>query len=372
MQRTFALHPLPVYSAMKTSSPLQHNALAHSTTGTASVFSSPLARTALLACSATLLMLLAAPVAAAAPAASTASVRTKVRPNSHTAAKTAALGTTHNNAQASAPVVLAAHPVLHGLAQELVRGSRIEIMRVTPADLPASRHPAYLTGRGLEALQSAASQAQAVLSMRSIWPDDQLYPLARRSNIRIVEIDTANPIEGDLPGLTLNQTQGHAIQTQPWLASTNLARMATLIVDALARLHPASAKTLEHNLQKTSQQLQQLEINTSQALASAPNLSVVVLSPRLQTLAQALDLEILPWAAPADPTQAAPALQALLQREKVALVLHHTTPDAAQLQAIQNSGAQLLIVREFSANPITELQQAVQNAVKILNPAAEK
>ena len=256
---------------MKTSSPLQHNALAHSTTGTASVFSSPLARTALLACSATLLMLLVAPVAAAAPAASTASVRTKVRPNSHTAAKTAALGTTHNNAQASAPVVLAAHPVLHGLAQELVRGSRIEIMRVTPADLPASRHPAYLTGRGLEALQSAASQAHAVLTMRSIWPDDQLYPLARRSNIRIVEIDAANPIEGDLPGLTLNQTQGHAIQTQPWLASTNLARMATLIVDALARLHPASAKTLEHNLQKTSQQLQQLEINTSQALASAPN-----------------------------------------------------------------------------------------------------
>ena len=368
MQRTFALHPLPVYSAMKTSNCPHLN-----------TFASPWARTALLACSSALLLLLATPIAAAsnpATATSTASANVRSRANTpstkHTAAPAASLATTHNNAHASAPVVLAAHPVLHGLAQELVRGSRIEIVRVTPADLPASRHPAYLTGRGLEALQSAASQAQAVLSMRSIWPDDQLYPLARRSNIRIVEIDTANPIEGDLPGLTLNQTQGHAIQTQPWLASTNLARMATLIVDALARLHPASAKTLEHNLQKTSQQLQQLEINTSQALASAPNLSVVVLSPRLQTLAQALDLEILPWTAPADPTQAAPALQALLQREKVALVLHHTTPDAAQLQAIQNSGAQLLIVREFSANPITELQQAVQNAVKILNPAAEK
>lgn len=122
---------------------------------------------------------------------------------------------------------------------------------------------------------------------------------------------------------------------------------------------------------KTSQQLQQLEINTAKRWQAPRTCSAVVLSPRLQTLAQALDLEILPWTAPADPTQAAPALQALLQREKVALVLHHTT-DAAQLQAIQNSGAQLLIVREFSANPITELQISRAKCCKNSNPAAEK
>ncbi|MDV3059445.1 metal ABC transporter substrate-binding protein, partial [Pseudomonas paracarnis] len=33
--------------------------------------------------------------------------------------------------------------------------------------------------------------------------DDPLYPVARRSNIRIVEVDAARPVDGGLPGIAV-------------------------------------------------------------------------------------------------------------------------------------------------------------------------
>ena len=193
--------------------------------------------------------------------------------------------TLHGSAMA-APQILVAHPVVHGLAQELVRGTSIELVQVTPVQLPPARHPAFLAGRGLEALQKAAVQAEAVLTLRSIWPDDQLYPLARRNNIRIVEIDAAQPVEGDLPGISLS-TGDNAINAQPWLDGNNLSRMSGILADALARLHPPAASVLQANRQAVQGQLQKLAAGSSQRLARLTDLGALVLSRRVHTLAQA-------------------------------------------------------------------------------------
>ena len=262
----------------------------------------------------------------------------------------------------AAPQVLVAHPVVQGLAQELVRGSSIDVLCVTPPQLPAARHPAFLAGRGLDALQNAARQAEAVVTLRSIWPDDQLYPLARRSNIRIVEIDAAQPLEGDLPGLSLS-AGSDALTTQPWLDGNNLARMASIIADALGRLYPSAAGVLHANLQVVQQRLRQLEINSTLALARLPAVSVLVLSPRVQMLALALKLEIL---ACADESSSPQALQNCLQQEKIRLVLHHTLPDAALVQAIQAAGARLLVIPALSGNPVDALEKTVQAVLHAL------
>ena len=264
----------------------------------------------------------------------------------------------HGSAMA-APQILVAHPVVHGLAQELVRGTSIELVRVTPAQLPPARHPAFLAGRGLEALQKAAVQAEAVLTLRSIWPDDQLYPLARRNNIRIVEIDAAQPVEGDLPGISLS-TGDNAINAQPWLDGNNLSRMSGILADALARLHPPAASVLQANRQAVQGQLQKLAAGSSQRLARLTDLGALVLSRRVHTLAQALQLEMLPWTNPVDEAQLAPALSARLQQEKARVVLHHTRPDAAVIEAIEANGARLVVIPEFSGNPVEALEKAVQ------------
>ena len=89
--------------------------------------------------------------------------------------------------------VLASLPITHGLGSILLQGTQAQIVRAAPANLPATRQVSFFTGRGAGALEKAASNADAVIALRSLWPDDPLYPLARRSNIRIIEVDAARP-----------------------------------------------------------------------------------------------------------------------------------------------------------------------------------
>ncbi|MDO4706402.1 MAG: zinc ABC transporter substrate-binding protein [Comamonadaceae bacterium] len=304
--------------------------------------------------------LLAAPAQAANAAASAPANASAAAPSASPAA-----------APAAAPLrVLAAHPVVHGLAQQLLQGSGIELLRMAPARLPANRLPAYLAGRGQDELLAAAAQAHAALTLRSIWPDDQLYPLARRANIRIVEIDVATPIEGELPGVTLPAAAlgdatpaaaGSAVlRHPPWQDSANLARMATLMTDALARLAPQAAPRLQANLAAIQQRLQQAEAQASRALAQASDVSVLLLSPRMQALASALQLEAVPWQAPEKDDALPQALAQALAREKPRAVLAHAAPDDAVAQAIAASGAQLVVLSESAPDPVAALAGAMQ------------
>ncbi|PAT41433.1 metal ABC transporter substrate-binding protein [Vandammella animalimorsus] len=315
--------------------------------------------------------LLAAPAqaanAAASPAASAPANASAAAPSASPAA-----------APAAAPLrVLAAHPVVHGLAQQLLQGSGIELLRMAPARLPANRLPAYLAGRGQDDLMAAAAQAHAALTLRSIWPDDQLYPLARRANIRIVEIDVANPIEGELPGLTLPAaalgdaasapSASAVLRHPPWQDSANLARMATLMTDALARLAPQAAPRLQANLAAIQQRLQQAEAQASRALAQASDVSVLLLSPRMQALASALQLEAVPWQAPEKDDALPQALAQALAREKPRAVLAHAAPDDAVAQAIAASGAQLVVLSESAPDPVAALAEAMQAVAQALS-----
>ncbi|MDI7059458.1 metal ABC transporter substrate-binding protein, partial [Pseudomonas aeruginosa] len=107
-----------------------------------------------------------------------------------------------------------------------------------PPRRPA-RRPAFSAGGGAGGLARAAGRAAAVTALRSIWSDDPLSPLARRSNIRIVEIDAARPVDGALPGIALRP--GSDLHAYPWLNPTNLGRMADVLASDLERLAPGAA-----------------------------------------------------------------------------------------------------------------------------------
>ncbi|NWE72873.1 metal ABC transporter substrate-binding protein, partial [Pseudomonas gingeri] len=79
--------------------------------------------------------------------------------------------------------ILASLPVTHGLGEILLKDTGVVLQRAADANLPGSRQSAYFSGRGAAALQKLASNADAVIGLRSLWPDDPLYPMARRSNV---------------------------------------------------------------------------------------------------------------------------------------------------------------------------------------------
>ncbi|WP_277589330.1 metal ABC transporter solute-binding protein, Zn/Mn family [Pseudomonas chlororaphis] len=282
------------------------------------------------------------------------------------------LGTTalHSASSPKPLTVLASLPITFGLAQWLLQGTDVRLERAAPDNLPGSRQTAYFTGRGAPALHKLALDADAVIGLRSIWPDDPLYPNARRSNIRIVEVDAARPVDGALPGVALQPGKSDGLNSQPWLSSNNLGRMADVLAADLVRLAPAAKPQIDANLASLKQRLLKLSADSEGQLANADNLSVLSLSDHFGYLVSGLNLELLEVDARADNEWTPEALQQLQTRLKdndVAIVLHHRQPSDAIKAAISAAGSQLLVLQTDSADPLAELENNIKQVITALN-----
>lgn len=271
-------------------------------------------------------------------------------------------------AQAADTQVLTTLALTHSLASALLQGTEVQLTRAAPANLPATRQPSYFSGRGGASLHKAALKADAVIGVRSIWRDDPLYPMARRSNIRIVEIDAARPVDGALPGIAVKGDEAFA--AYPWLNPSNLGRMADVVANDLERLSPAEKPKIQANLATLKRQMLELTASSQTQLAEVDNLSVVSLSERLGYLASGLNLDVVEQPLPADDQWDEAALKALtdnLKGQDVALVLHHRQPDAKVTEAITAGGAKLLVVESDPEDTVAGLKASVEQVVKALS-----
>ncbi|WP_406821726.1 metal ABC transporter solute-binding protein, Zn/Mn family [Pseudomonas sp. KnCO4] len=262
--------------------------------------------------------------------------------------------------------VLTSLPVTHSLASALLDGTAVQLTRAAPANLPASRQPAYFSGRGGANLHEAAQQADAVIGVRSIWRDDPLYPMARRSNIRIVEIDAARPLDGALPGIAVSGDDAYG--AYPWLNPSNLGRMADVMANDLGRLAPEAKTTIQANLARLKRQLLELAASSQTRLAKVDNLTVVSLSERLGYLASGLNLDVLEQPLPAAwDTAALQALEQNLKTQEVAVVLDHRQPQPAVVEVIRAAGAKLVVVESDPEDALAGLEASVDQVVGALS-----
>ncbi|MCY1438024.1 Zinc-uptake complex component A periplasmic [compost metagenome] len=256
-------------------------------------------------------------------------------------------------------------PITHSLASALLDGTAVRLQQAAPANLPASRQPSYFSGRGGAGLHKAAQQADAVIGVRSIWRDDPLYPMARRSNIRIVEIDAARPVDGALPGIAVNGDDAYG--AYPWLNPTNLGRMADVVANDLERLSPDDKAKIQGNLAGLKRQLLELAASSQTRLAKVDNLTVVSLSERLGYLVSGLNLDAVEQALPGEWDAA--ALKALgdnLKAQDVALVLDHRQPEAVVVEVIKAAGAKLVVVESDPEDVVAGLKASVDQVVEVL------
>ncbi|CAI8721405.1 ABC-type metal ion transport system, periplasmic component/surface adhesin [Pseudomonas sp. IT-P12] len=269
--------------------------------------------------------------------------------------------------------VLASLPITYGLGEVLLKGTHVNLERAAPANLPGSRQSAYFTGRGAPALAKLATDADAVIGVRSLWADDSLYPISRRSNIRIVEIDAARPVDGALPGIAVqpgNKVDG--LNSQPWLSSNNMGRMADVMAADLVRLAPAEKPTIETNLAALKQRLLKFSADSEARLASADNLSVMSLSDHFGYLVGSLNLELIGVDARPDAEwtpESLKQLTATLKDNDVAVVMHHREPSDAVKAAITEAGSRLVVLSIDAADPVAELEGNVDLVIKGLSGA---
>lgn len=269
--------------------------------------------------------------------------------------------------------VLASLPITYGLGEVLLKGTNVNLERAAPANLPGSRQTAYFTGRGAPALAKLATDADAVIGLRSLWADDPLYPIARRSNIRIVEVDAARPVDGALPGIAVqpgNKVDG--LNSQPWFSSNNMGRMADVMAADLVRLAPAAKPVIEANLATLKQRLLKFSADSEARLASADNLSVMSLSDHFGYLIGGLNLELIGLDARPDAEWTPEALKQLgvtLKDNDVAVVLHHRQPSEAVKAVINEAGSRLVVLSVDAEDPVGELEGNVDLVIKGLSGA---
>ena len=267
--------------------------------------------------------------------------------------------------------VLASLPITYGLGEVLLKGTDVSLERAAPANLPGSRQTAYFTGRGAPALAKLANDTDAVIGLRSLWPDDPLYPISRRSNIRIVEVDAARPVDGALPGIALqpdNKVDG--LNSQPWFSSNNMGRMADVMAADLVRLAPEAKPKIDANLAAFKQRLLKLSAASEARLASVDNLSVMSLSDHFGYLIGSLNLELIDQDARADAEWTPEALTQLattLKDNDVAVVLHHRQPSDALKAVIAGSGSRLVVLSTDAEDPVAELEGNVDLVIKGLS-----
>ncbi|WP_020179001.1 zinc ABC transporter substrate-binding protein [Methylopila sp. M107] len=260
--------------------------------------------------------------------------------------------------------VLTAHPAAQALASALASGAPIDVRPVQPEKLPASRLASFLAGRGAASLRDLAATADAVLTFRSFWPDDPLYPNARRANIRIVEIDAGRPLDGALPGiatlapaddrevysaLDLSPMPASGEGAAPWLSPTALGRMADVVAADLERLAPQAKARVSSNLAEIKRRLITAKAKADAALADAPSTTALALSGRYAYLANDLGLELVAsiTAAPNEWTaQRAEKLAALIKSREVAVVLLDVEANVDVAAAIASAGAKALVVAQ--------------------------
>lgn len=266
-------------------------------------------------------------------------------------------------AVAAAPTrLLVSHPVVAALTTALVRDTGILVLRPVPETLPPSRQLAFFSGRGAATLGEAARQADAVVGLRSIWPDDPLFPLARRENIRLIEIDAARPLDASLPGMAL-QEQAASANDLPWLDPVNLGRMADVIVGDVARLVPAAKARLQANAASLRQQVLAITAQSEARLANASNVAVFSLSDRLDYLVNGFNLDLAGTDARADEAWTPEALAGLTKRLRsasVAAVLHHRELPSNVAQAVQQAGVKTIVLQTEGRDPIGELRENSQ------------
>ena len=265
--------------------------------------------------------------------------------------------------------VLASLPITYGLAAVLLKGTDVQLERAAPANLPGSRQVSYFTGRGAPALNALAQGADAAIGLRSLWADDPLYPVARRSNIRIVEVDAARPVDGGLPGIAVQPGVTDGLNSQPWQSSNNMGRMADVLAADLSRLAPNAKAKIDVNLAALKQRLLKLTADSETRLAKADNLSVVSLSDHFGYLISSLNLELLSTDARPDADWTPEALQTLsaeLKGNDVAVVLHHRQPSDAVKAAVTAGGARLLVLNVDGADPVAELEANTEQLIKTL------
>ncbi|WP_238346625.1 metal ABC transporter solute-binding protein, Zn/Mn family [Pseudomonas viciae] len=252
--------------------------------------------------------------------------------------------------------VLVALPAVYALTSALSEGTTLEVVRL-PAEAAV---PMESQANALSRLDAKVfQQAEAVVTLSSLWRADPLYATARRHNLRIIEIDASRSWDTVKPSVAVTRVPSSDVpwaaasdveegpSPYAWLGPVNAMRMSALIATDLERLAPADAPRIQHNLAALEDRLRRLKADYGTRLTAVPDLRVLSLANEFIYLFGEFGVFVDGWFVRQDIDWSDPDYAALthyLRERDIRVVVHKWAPDAKIVKAIEDGGARLLVL----------------------------
>lgn len=200
-------------------------------------------------------------------------------------------GLSKNSREAqSSAAVLVSLDFTQTLAETLLAGTPIKVIRAIPASYPMRGHEAYIR-KHCEAFAAASKSAAAVIGLPSAWPGDPLYASVRRFNIRAVPIDAASPMDRSRTGIPLLQNAVGVTLPRIWRSPGNAARMADIAATDLAAVFPSEAEIILGNLRELKHRLFRLRARYENRFALLDAFEIVALTNGFRYLTDEFGIE---------------------------------------------------------------------------------
>ncbi|MDC5855557.1 metal ABC transporter solute-binding protein, Zn/Mn family [Vibrio europaeus] len=186
--------------------------------------------------------------------------------------------------------ILTATPATHILTSSLVEETSLDVKYLLPARYGVQRLESWLSSKGKDSLYQEAQKATAMVTLKSIWPQDTSFNHARHANIRLIQIDASQSLShhgGSVAALTNSQGE---VSIYSWMNPNNLSRMSKIIADDLVAIWPEHAEQIQANLQTNLIKLRQLTQSQSQILFDKQVESAILLSESLEDFAAGYQL----------------------------------------------------------------------------------
>ncbi|MBE3652016.1 metal ABC transporter solute-binding protein, Zn/Mn family [Vibrio navarrensis] len=186
--------------------------------------------------------------------------------------------------------VLTSLPVNYWLASDLLKHTEVEVRYLPSPRFSMSRHQAWFEAEQ-EAVAQAAKEAKAVVTIRSVWPQDPIFPQVRQHNIGVIQIDSAQSLLPRAQSVALVQYK-QQVSPYVWLNPANLVTMLGILSDDLQRVFPKWQTQIRHNQREVALAVQQLILTNQQRLMAQDIESVLLLDEALIDFAAGYSLHV--------------------------------------------------------------------------------
>jgi len=278
------------------------------------------------------------------------------------------------------PLVLTALQATWSITRALTKDTPIQVANVPEDGREFAILKTYIERRK-DRLADLFSAATAVVTVTNALPADPLYRYAREANIRVVDIDAAQPFTYDTPGVALVDTPSSDVDwAQPsadeaggtapyfWLSLSNTMRMADIVAADLAALYPNFADTIATNVDGFKREILAIRGDFQNRLISAADDTVFALTGDFVYLTNDMGLFVdgyfirqdLRWT-----ESDLAALTAHLKERDIRVVIHKWLPNDAIQAAIRDGGAELVVLETADPGRVVDDELAADGLQQI-------